>query len=269
MRIKYVVSSMIFWWRENRLTFEQDCQLLKSRGFGVELWPNIRGENDCRYERQNWPRLVAATEGMVVSMLSRNDNTTLKQWSEQIECAKLLGADIVTDLRSFGVPESSEIDGFDFAAEVVKLAQDSGVRLCLETGELVRLLRVGKRFEGIWYCLDTGHAYLSGESSFKQYVDELAPRIGHLHLTDNYGRRDDHAPPGLRGGMPRENWEYLLEVLSKYDNELIAALEIYPSMPDVLIRQASEYLFGELNWPDPPQRQYVSARNAPADSAER
>ena len=33
---------MIFWWRENRLTFEQDCQLLKSMGFGVELWPEYK-----------------------------------------------------------------------------------------------------------------------------------------------------------------------------------------------------------------------------------
>jgi sugar phosphate isomerase/epimerase len=267
MRIKYVVSSMIFWWRENRLTFEQDCQLLKSMGFGVELWPNIRGESDCRYERRNWPRLAAATEGMVVSMLSRNDSPTLKQWGEQIECAKLLGADIVTDLRSFGVPESPEIDGFDFAAEVVRLAQDNDVKLCLETGELAALKRVGKRFEGIWYCLDTGCAYLNGEVSFNQYVDELAPRVGHLHLTDTYGQKNDHAPPGLRGGMPRENWEYLLETLSKYDNEIIASLEIYPSMPDVLIRQGCEFLFGELNWPNPPKRQHISAHASSADSA--
>jgi sugar phosphate isomerase/epimerase len=197
-------------------------------------------------------------------MLSRSDSPTLQQWSEQIECAKLLGADIVTDLRSFGIPESAEIDGFDFAAEVVKLAQGNNVKVCLETGELAALKRVGKRFEGIWYCLDTGYAYLDSEFPFKQYVDAIAPRVGHLHLTDNYGQKDDHAPPGLRGGMPRENWEYLLEALSRYDNEVIASLEVYPSMPDVLIRQASEFLFGELNWPNPPRRQSVSARAASA-----
>jgi len=265
MRIRYVVSSMIFWWRENRLTFEQDCQLLKSIGFGVELWPDIRGENDCRYERRNWPRLVAATEGMMVSMLSRSDNPTLEQWNEQIECAKLLGADIVTDLRSFGVPDNPEIDGFDFSAEVVRLAQDNNVKLCLETGSPTTLKLVGKKFESIWYCLDTSYAYLNNEFPFKQYVDELAPRVGHLHLADNYGQRDDHAPPGLRGGMPRENWHYLLETLSKYDNDLIASLEMYPSMPAVLIRQASEFLFGELSWPNPPHAQHVSTRAASAE----
>jgi sugar phosphate isomerase/epimerase len=257
---------MIFWWRENPLTFEQDCQSLKSIGFGVELWPNIRGESDCRYERRNWPRLAGATEGMVVSMLSRNDSPTLEQWNEQIECAKLLGADIVTDLRSFGIRNGSVIDDYDFAIEVVKLAQDNNVKLCLETGSPAILKQVGKKFESIWYCLDTSYAYLNSEFPFRQYVDELASRVGHLHLADNYGQKDDHAPPGLRGGMPRENWDYLLETLSKYDNDLIASLEMYPSMPAVLIRQASEFLFRELNWPDPPHTQYISA-HTDSDSA--
>ncbi len=266
MRIRYVVSSMIFWWRENPLTFEQDCQSLKSMGFGVELWPNIRGESDCRYERRNWPRLAGATEGMVVSMLSRNDNPTLKQWNEQIECAKLLGADIVTDLRSFGIRDGPVIDDYDFAIEVVKLAQDNNVKLCLETGSPTILKQVGKKFESICYCLDTSYAYLNSEFPFRRYVDELASRVGHLHLADNYGQRDDHAPPGLRGGMPHENWDYLLEALSKYDNDLITSLEMYPSMPAVLIRQASEFLFGELNWPNPPHTQYISA-HAASDSA--
>jgi sugar phosphate isomerase/epimerase len=231
----------------------------------VELWPDIRGENDCRYEKRNWPRLVAATEDMVVSMLSRRDNPTLEQWKEQIECAKLLGADIVTDLRSFGVPESAEVDGFDFAADVVKLAQDNNVKLCLETGSPTDLKRVGEKFESLWYCLDTSYAYLNSEFPFKHYVDELAPRVGHLHLADNYGQKDDHAPPGLRGGIPRENWDYLLEALGKYGNNIIASLEMYPSMPAVLIRQASEFLFGELNWPNPPHAQHVSARAASAE----
>lgn len=266
MRIRYVVSSMIFWWRENPLTFEQDCQSLKSMGFGVELWPNIRGESDCRYERRNWPRLAGATEDMVVSMLSRNDGPTLEQWNEQIECAKLLGADIVTDLRSFGIRDGPVIDDYDFAVEVVKLAQDNNVKLCLETGSPTILKQVGKKFESIWYCLDTSYAYLNSEFPFRRYVDELAPRVGHLHLADNYGQRDDHAPPGLRGGMPHENWDYLLETLSKYDNDLITSLEMYPSMPAVLIRQASEFLFGELSWPNPPHAQYISA-HAASDSA--
>jgi len=255
MRIRYAVSTMVFWGRENHVSFEQECEFLSSMGFGVELWPTIRGETNCRYERRNWPRLADATEDMLVSMRSRNDGPTLEQWNEQIECAKLLGANIVTDLQSFGIPTGLEINGSDFASEVVKLAELNKVRLCVETGRLPTLKHVGKQFESVWYCLDAGHANLDAEFGFKQYVDDLAERVAHLHLTDNYGQTDDHEPPGLHGGISRENWDYLLNALDKYDNDVIGSLEMCPCIPYVMIRQGCEFLFDELRWPNRPQKQ--------------
>ncbi len=255
MRIRYVVSTMVFWWRENHLSFEQECQYLRSLGFGVELWPNIKGQNECRYEKRNWSRLVAATGGMLVSMRSRNDGTTLEQWNEQIECAKLLDANIVTDLPGLRIPDGPEADAGEFAAEVIKMAESNKVRLCLETGRLQTLKRLGEKFPSLAYCLDTGYANLDPVFTFRQYVDELAERVAHLHLTDNYGQCDDHEPPGLKGGIPRENWDYLLDTLNKYDNDVVGSLEMFPCMPAVMIRQASEFLFDELKWPSPPQKQ--------------
>lgn len=255
MKIRYVVSSMVFWWRENHLSLELDCEFLKSLGFGVELWPNAGGISECRYARHNWTRLASATKNMLVSMRSRNDDPTLEQWREQIECAKLLGANIVTDLHSFGVPDDAAIDGCDFAQKVIDIANENDVKLCLETGKLATLKKVGERFDSIWYCLDVGFAYLDTDFDFKQYVDELASRVAHIHLTDNYGQIDDHEPPGLRGGIPREDWNYLLETLNKYDNEVVGSLEMCPCTPAVMIRQACEYLFDKLNWPDRPQKQ--------------
>jgi sugar phosphate isomerase/epimerase len=251
---------MLFWGREHHLSFEQECQFLKSCGFGVELWPHIKGEGDCRFERRNWPRLAAATEGMLVSMRSRNDVPTLEKWDEQIECAKLLGANIVTDLKNLGIPTDYAFadlsaEALAKAEEVVKLADANKVKLCLETSRLSTLRQVGKRFESIWYCLDTGYANLDREFAFKQYVDELAERTAHLHLSDNYGHEDDHQPPGMRGGIARKNWDYLLSVLVKYDNDVIASFEMCPSMPAVMLRQASEFLFGVLKWPNRPQKQ--------------
>lgn len=255
MQVRYSVSSMVFWGRENRLSFELECQLLKSLGFGIELWPNIKGYDECRYERRNWPRLAEATEDMVVSMRSRNDGPTLEQWTEQIECAKLLRANIVTDLQNFGIPDGKDLDGCDFAAKVVNMAQNNEVKLCLETGNLARLKQVGEKFDYIWYCLDTGWANLDTGFTFKQYVDDLAHRVAHLHLTDNYGRADDHEPPGVRGGIPQENWDYLLNALNKYDNDVIGSFEMSPCMPDVMIYQATKFLFDVMNWPARPQKQ--------------
>jgi len=255
MQIRYVISTMVFWLRENRLSFEQECQFIKSMGFGVELRPTIMGHDECRYNRINWSRLASATEGMLVSMYSRNDDPTLEQWKEQIECAKFLGANIVTDLHSFGIPEGVDIDGCDFSREVVKFAELNDVKICLETGNLTKMKQLGERFDSVRYCLDAGHANLDPVFTFKQYVDELAPRITHLHLTDNYGQADDHLPPGLNGGMPIENWDYLLNALSRYNNEIIASLQMCPTMPAVMLHQGCEFLFDKLNWPDKPKKQ--------------
>jgi len=254
MRIRYVVSTMIFWGREHPLSFEQECQYLQSLGFGIELWPNIKGQHECRYERRNWPRLAAATQDMLVAMRSRDDNPTLGQWNEQIECAELLKACIVTNLRSLGLPDEPELNGCGFAADVIKLAEQKNVKLCLETGPLPMLKHARERFESLLFCFDTGYANLDGGHSFKEYVDDLAPNVAHLHLTDNYGHTDDHVPPGLHGGLARENWDYLLEVLSKYDNDVVGSFEMRPCMPAVMIRQASEFLFDALKWPNRPQK---------------
>ena len=255
MRINYVVSTMIFWGREHPLSFEQECQFLQSLGFGIELWPNIKGQNECRYERRNWPRLTAATQDMLVVMRSRDDNPTLEQWSEQIECAKLLNANIVTNLQNMGIPDEPELNGCGFASEVIEIAKQNNVKLCLETGRLPLLKQAGERFESLRYCLDTGYANLDGEYSFKEYVDDLAPKVAHLHLTDNYGQTDDHVPPGLHGGMPQENWDYLLNVLNQSGNEVVGSLEMRPCMPSVMIRQATEFLFDVLKWPNRPKKQ--------------
>jgi sugar phosphate isomerase/epimerase len=191
---------------------------------------------------------------MLVTMRSRDDNPTLEEWDEQIECAKLLNAHIVTDLNSLGIPETHDLNGCDCAAEIIQLAQQNDVKLCIETGRLSLLKQVGKRFDSIWFCLDTGFANVNSEHSFKEYVDELSPRIAHLHLTDNYGSTDDHVVLGLNGQMSRENWEYLLYVLQNQDNDIIGSLEMCPPLPGVMIRQASEFLFDALKWPNKPQK---------------
>jgi sugar phosphate isomerase/epimerase len=192
---------------------------------------------------------------MLVAMRSREDNPTIEQWNDQIECAKLLKANIITSLQSLGLPDGPELNGCGFAADVVRLAEQNDVKLCLESGRLPMLKHARKRFETLSYCLDTGFANVDSEYTFKQYVDELAPHVAHLHLTDNYGHKDDHVPPGLNGGMPRENWDYLLDILSKYDNDIVGSFEMTPCMPAVMIRQASEFIFDAMKWPNRPQKQ--------------
>jgi sugar phosphate isomerase/epimerase len=258
MQIRYAVSTMVFWGREHHLSFEQECDFLRSLGFGIELWPTIKGHDECRYEKSNWQRLIEATGGMLVSMRSRDDNPDLEQWQEQIECAKLLGANIVTSLHSLGIRNGSEIEDWDFASEIVRTAEDNKVKLCVETGGLEIVKWLGENFNSLLYCLDTGYANLDAKFGFKRYVDDLAEKVVHLHLADNYGHRDDHEPPGARGGISRKNWEYLLGALSKYDNNVVGSFEMSPCTPDVMINQASKFLFDVLKWPNRPKKQPAS-----------
>jgi len=253
MRIRYVVSTMVFWWREHHVSFEQECEFLKSLGYGVELWPTMRGMNDCRYVRRNWPRLKEATDDMLVVLSSRNDGPTLEEWAEQIECAKMLDAHIVADLYSLCISDELGIADWGFATDVVNIAEENGVQICVETGSLPVLLQVGKKFDSIRYCLDTGYANIDPDVPFKLYVDHLAEKTMHVHLTDNYGEFDDHEPPGVRGGMVRANWNYLLEGLGKYDNDVVGSLEMFPCMPGTMIRQGGRFLFDVLGWPNRPE----------------
>ncbi|MBE0537284.1 MAG: hypothetical protein IH624_16595 [Phycisphaerae bacterium] len=254
MKIRYVVSTMVFWWREHHLSFEQECDFLKSLGFGVELWATMKGHNDCRYERRNWPRLREATCDMLVSLYSRNDGPTLNEWQEQIQCAEMLGAPIVARMESLCISGRLGIADWGFAGEVVSMAKDHNVKLCVETGSLPALVQVGERFDTIHYCLDTGCANIDPGHSFNEYVDRLADRTAYLHLTDNYGRLDDHEPPGVKGGMARANWDYLLKRLDVSGNEVIGALEMLPCLPGTMIRQSCEFLFDEMGWPNRPAR---------------
>jgi sugar phosphate isomerase/epimerase len=253
MRIDYVVSTMVFWGRQNRLSLEQECDLLKSMGYGVELWPNTGGLDECSYDRRNWDWLTAATEGMLISMRSRNDKPTIEQWAEQIECAKLLNADIVADLQSLRM-QGKNVDDGDFISEVVGMAQDEGVKICIETGPLDVLKEISGRFESVWYCLDTGFAKCDAEHSFNEYVDALAKKTAHLHLTDHNGSSDDHRPLGCSGGVNRNDLDYLLESLNQYNNDVIASLEMTPCTPVEMIKRSSYFLFDILGWPNRPQK---------------
>lgn len=253
MRIKYTISTMVFWWREHHMSFEQECEFLRHLGFGIEIFSTMKGNNDCRFVRRNWSRLKEATRDMLVVLTSRNDGPTLAEWDEQIQCAKMLDASIVANLQGLCISNDLGLADWGFAKDVLKLAADNDVTVSVETGSLKTLLKVGEKFDNIKYCLDTGFANIDNGTPFKDYVNSLAERTAHLHLTDNYGQIDDHEPPGVRGGMRRKNWDYLLKTLNKYDNDVIGSLEMFPCMPGTMIRQGSRFMFEVLNWPSRPQ----------------
>jgi sugar phosphate isomerase/epimerase len=56
------------------------------------------------------------------------------------------------------------------------------------------LKRLDSKFAG--FCLDTGHLSAFAGSTWQEWLPEMLPWLGQLHLHDNNGRRDEHLAPG-------------------------------------------------------------------------
>ncbi len=252
MNIEYVASTMVFWWRENKLSFEQECEFLRSLDLGVEVWPTIKNDYECRFEQQNWNRLKDATKGMTTVLRARTDEPDIKKWREQAECAKLLNARIVADFNSLKIENSTEFDGFSFASKAFQICKDRDVKISLITGDLPTIEQLLEKFDHLNVCFNVGYANIADDFSFREYVHRLAPRIDYLHLNDNFGHMDDHQPPGLEGGIALEDWQYLLNALNNSEHNIIGSLEVAPSMPHILIKRSHDFLFNKMNWPNPP-----------------
>jgi sugar phosphate isomerase/epimerase len=69
-------------------------------------------------------------------------------------------------------------------------------------------------------CLDTGHAFLSGD--LDTVIHKLSGHLWMVHASDNHGQRDDHLAPGLG----RIDWRSLIQRLSRVQFEGGIILEV-------------------------------------------
>jgi len=107
-------------------------------------------------------------------------------------------ATFAPDLAKAHAMESLEI--------IVGKAQSLGLRLCLENmfprtqwlihpEEFVDILA---RFPTLNLLLDVGHAHLedAGGKKCLRFIEMFAGRLKHLHVSDNFGKEDQHLPIG-------------------------------------------------------------------------
>lgn len=89
----------------------------------------------------------------------------------------------------------------DTASEILGgLAEEYGVDLYIEnvldrTPAILKKMMQRINHKNIHVCLDVGHANLS-PTPLEQWMDELAPYIRYIHLSDNQGMYDDHMAVG-------------------------------------------------------------------------
>jgi sugar phosphate isomerase/epimerase len=134
-----------------------------------------------------------------------------------------------------GVPREQRLDRMDCAVEALDRiawrAGELGVRLVLEN--MLPHLFAGHVRDLLWLlgalassnvgiCLDTGHAYLSGDLS--HVAHKLSGHLWMVHASDNHGECDDHLAPG-EGGIA---WPELLRQLTAEHFSGAFVLELAP-----------------------------------------
>jgi sugar phosphate isomerase/epimerase len=104
------------------------------------------------------------------------------------------------------VPALAEKYARESLAEAVASATHAKVDLCLENlfpqltpfGSMDEWEQRFTRYPHLGLTLDIGHAHI-GPDGMKRiliFIQRFASRLRHLHVSDNFGRRDDHLPIG-------------------------------------------------------------------------
>lgn len=122
---------------------------------------------------------------------------------------------------------------FDFLAGMVTAAGQLGITICLEN--MFPRNRLGvepddfeeifTQFPALQLTLDTGHANIDDRRGrrLKGLVDRFGDRIGHLHVSDNSGRLDDH----LAVGQGTVKFEGLVKRLKARGYDDTITLEVF------------------------------------------
>jgi sugar phosphate isomerase/epimerase len=151
---------------------------------------------------------------------------------EALEVASALGADRVVAHPGFFAGlgrytlELSRKYAMESLREILRRAADLELKVCMENmfpqaGWMVTaedFAPLMEAFPDLAITLDVGHANIEGGTQRAlDFIDRYPHRIGHLHVSDNWGRRDDHLPLGagnvdLRSilsalkGIPYDGW---------------------------------------------------------------
>lgn len=117
----------------------------------------------------------------------------------------------------------------DELADLEDAARDRGVTVALENhynaqSDQVTIAAAFERFSAdyIGFCLDTGHAMISGNTDW--LLTHAVPRLKVLHLNDNDGMRDQHWLPLQAGG--EVDWDRIVTAIAGSPYEKPLQLEV-------------------------------------------
>ncbi|MHB9155306.1 MAG: sugar phosphate isomerase/epimerase family protein [Endomicrobiales bacterium] len=115
--------------------------------------------------------------------------------------------------------------------EIHSCLEDLGLKMAVENqlphilgGDAPTLLALieGLSESRVGVCFDTSHANLNGHPGLDDYLQQLAGRLMTLHISDNYGKYDDH----FLLGDGHINWPSFITALHRNSFQGIFMLEI-------------------------------------------
>ena len=183
---------------------------------------------------------------------------SVDEMRRSLEVAHTLGAkkvvlhpSMIGGMGTF-VPATAKDYAFEFFAQMVAAAEELQMTICLEN--MFPRNRIGvtpedldeifTAFPSLQLTLDTGHAHIDDPRNDRllQLVERFGNRLGHLHFSDNRGRRDDHLAVG-RGTV---NFVELVRRLKKIGYNDTLTLEVFEQDRQLLVdsRRRIKTLFG-------------------------
>lgn len=138
-------------------------------------------------------------------------------------------------VAGMGVFVMDIVQGFGMQSleTIIAKADQLGLCVCLENMfpriqsffEPSHFKNILERFAHLKITLDSGHANIGSRDNQKifDFIQRFGHRIGHVHLSDNLGRRDDHLPIG-KGTI---NFQKLAEALKECGYNDTITLEIF------------------------------------------
>jgi sugar phosphate isomerase/epimerase len=167
------------------------------------------------------------------------------RWS--LEAAAELGAGKVvlhpSIASGMGVFALDTVKGYakDFLAEMVAAAESLDITICLEN--MFPRYRLGvepadfedifRLFPSLKLTVDTGHAHIDDQQGNRlmTLMERFSERLGHLHFSDNFGKRDDH----LAVGKGTVRFAELVRGLKKIGYDDTITLEVFDQDRQMLV----------------------------------
>ncbi len=227
-------------------------------GFGLELFLDWHLDPGL-YERNNWEvikrRCADCTRLSLHTRITKTfSSETLR---EEIDLCRYLEADLlVLHPISLGVEAgtlelcpSVELNDGDLqrVLGIIRYAEEQGVLLALENGTTEILKWVRDRLKdrtdmkNFGICVDTGHANLHHERDHTyllHMLEEFRDELVQVHISDNFGKKDDHALPG-DGTI---DWQGVRSTLEKIDFEGPFIFELRTPPPLESAEKAKEFM---------------------------